>query len=165
MGGVRKKMSEYMKELKTKTGYISLKEEYLNAPARRQEQNMDLYQTVDMDKWRLEEEESGEDASNASATSFVPPFQRRTQKIEELSAKVVLKEKEIIPVRKENLQSENRSRKSKDILEAQIKTIIKTGEIGIEACNLTAKIYASFIKKEDSFKDENGQINIKKDFF
>ena len=61
--------------------------------------------------------------------------------------KVVLKEKEVITARKENLQSENRSRKSKDILEAQIKTIIKTGEIGIEACNLTAKKYASFIKE------------------
>ena len=66
---------------------------------------MVLYQTADMDEWTSEEEESGEDASNTGAASFMPPLQIWAQEIEELSAKVVLKDKDIIAARKENLLS------------------------------------------------------------
>ena len=100
-----------------------------------------------------------------SSTTFAPPLQRRAQEIAELSVRVADKEKEIITVRKENMQAENRMKKSKDILEAQIKTIVEAGGVSEEVCNLTAKVYASFIKEEDLIKDENGSIKIKKDSF
>ena len=59
---MRKKMSEYMREFKAITGYISLKEEYINAKATRPERcenNTNIDQPEDMDDWLSEEEEVG----------------------------------------------------------------------------------------------------------
>ena len=125
MGGVRTKMSDYMRDFKSETGYMSLKEEYNLAMAKRQdkfEQSSNLDNPADMDSWASEEEE--EEESAAGVPAYIPPIQKKNNEIKELTSKVIAQEKKIMSARKDSMKSENRAKRSKEAVESQLKTIV-----------------------------------------
>ena len=67
MGGVRKKMSDYMREFKAKTGYISLKEEYLKSIKKLHEKfdNLEMQKPEDMDQFVIDGEEKEDEVTQA----------------------------------------------------------------------------------------------------
>ena len=56
MGGVRKKMSDYMRVFKERTGYISLKEEYLQSMTKLHDKfdNLEILKPEDMDQFVID---------------------------------------------------------------------------------------------------------------
>ena len=60
----------------------------------------------------------------------------------------------IITQRQENIQAAEKAKKSKDIIESQLKNIVEGGGIGVEACELNAKVYANLFSESDIIKDE-----------
>ena len=91
MGGSRTIMSDYMRDFKERTGYMSLKEEYSLAQARRQnkyEQSTNLDQPADVDSWVTDEEDTDEEVT-VGVPAFIPPIQRRDDEIKALKTKVI----------------------------------------------------------------------------
>ena len=65
IGGVRKKMIDYMREFKAKTGYIFLKEEYLKSMKKLHEKfdNLEIQKPEDMDQLVIDGEEEEDEVT------------------------------------------------------------------------------------------------------
>ena len=97
-------MSEYMKELKEMTGYVSMKEEYLKSMKNlhaRFENDLDMQKPEDMDQYLIdgedEEDKNHDDGSTQKAKDFISP-----KKIEELN-KILVKLEKQVPTMKEDI--------------------------------------------------------------
>ena len=119
-GGTRKRMSEYMKELKEKTGYISLKEEYLNSMKKLHEKfdnDLNMQKPEDMDQYVIdgedEEDEQVEAGSSLKEKEFVHPIKQRDMKIDELTENIVKLEKEVPILKLDNTKKRNKNKKRK----------------------------------------------------
>ena len=104
-------MSDYMKEFKQQTGYMSLKEEYVRAMTKVQEKfdnNMEVEKPEDMDEYFAEaieddDESLQEQQSGNPKQNFMAPLQRRELEIRDLKEAVAKQEKEALAARKEKL--------------------------------------------------------------
>ena len=108
-----------MRDFKSETGYMSLKEEYNIAMAERQrkyEQSSTLDQPADMDSWVSEEED---EESTVGIPAYISPIQKKNNEIKELTSKVIAQEKEITTVRNDSMKAENRVKRSKEAVESQ----------------------------------------------
>ena len=64
-------------------------------------------------------------------------LKKHANEIIDLSKKCDIQKQEIIAQRQENIQAAEKAKKSKDIIESQLKNIVEGGGIGAEACELT----------------------------
>ena len=71
----------------------------------------------------------------------------------------------IMDSKREKAIAEDRANISKDLLDAQLKTMVEVGGVMEEVCNFTAKIYAFCICAKDIVKDDIGGIGTKKEKF
>ena len=171
MGGSRKRMSEYMKEFKESTGYMSLKDEYLLAVKKLQNEfqsNLTASTPEDMDQYVLEAEEGDEeedDSVGIPVFTYVSPLTARENKIKELTKDIEEFEKEIPNLKNENEALARKAQQFRNLLEGEIKKIVEVGGVNDDMANFVANSYASTIKESDIFKDQSGAVSInKKDF-
>ena len=141
-GGVRAKMSVYMENLRMRTGYRSLKDEY-NEMMRRFNKHCEDKDGVtdpdDIDKfveeYDEEEDDDGDEKTNDSKVKMAP-IERKNLKITELTNTVKELEKDNALKVKETSEKGEKVKNNKDKLEQHLSRMIFDGKISDEIANM-----------------------------
>ena len=161
-------MSEYMKELKEKTGYISLKEEYLNSMKKLHEKfdnDLNMQKPEDMDQYVIdgedEEDEQVEAGSSLKEKEFVHPIKQRDMKIDEPTENIVKLEKEVPDLKLDNANKETKIRRSKVLAIKEIQRTINDGVTSEENADFVVEMFVNTLDDTDISTDPKGVISLR----